>query len=382
MNQPSAGRWILIWAVLAAAYFLAGRFCIQLSALVVGVSWVLYIPSGLALTAALLWGRNVWVGVFIGELATTLTTGQPLGSALIMSTGNSLDAALAGWWFHDRPERRIAFDKFNDVVRLLAGEVLVLQPLSAAFGMVALTAAGHLPPGHFWSTASAWFVSNIFAQFVIAPAVLTWLRWPRPATTPREWREFFVLAVLTLILGAFGPGRWSPAVWPLPLALFFAFPLLVWASIRFVPSVAVSIGTVLGLFAFDAVVAHAGPFQGVWTGAEIVYLNVFMGVTLGTALFLSAALAQQKHFEAVQSRLIAELSASANQVKRLEEFVTFCAWSGRVRWKDQWVSVDTFLHECYNVSISHGISEEALTTLLKQLPPRPAGETSSPGQAT
>ena len=45
-----------------------------------------------------------------------------------------------------------------------------------------------------------------------------------------------------------------------------------------------------------------------------------------------------------------------------------------MRWNDQWVSVETFLHECYNVNVSHGISEEALTVLMKQLPqPPPSG---------
>jgi integral membrane sensor domain MASE1 len=371
MNRRSTWGWLLIWGLLAVTYFVAGWFCIRMSALVAGVSWVLYIPAGLSLTASLLWGKNVWPGVFAGELAATLASGQPLGPSLIMAVGNSLDAALAGWWFHDRPGRRIAFDRLGDVVQLLAGELLVLQPLSAMLGMLALTSAGYLPPGQFWSTASAWFASNIFAQFVIAPAVLTWIRWPRPANTAKEWRELAVLAFLTVFLGAFGPGRWATHGWPLPVALFFAFPLLVWASIRFVPSVAVTTGTLLGLFAFDAVLAHAGPFQGTWTGAQMVYLNVFMGVCLGTALFLSAALAQQRHFEAEQARLIAELSASASQVERLEKFVTFCAWTGRVRWKDHWVSVETFLHECYNVNVSHGISEEALTALLKQLPTPP-----------
>lgn len=371
MKPKRALTWILIWIGLAVTYFIAGKFCIAMSALVAGVSWVLYVPAGLSLTAALLWGRWVWPGVFLGELAATLANGQPLGSCLIMAGGNSLDTVLAGWWFHDRLGRRLEFDRLGDVVQLLLGELLILQPLSACVGMLALSAEGSLPADELWSTASAWFASNIFAQFVIAPPVLTWIRWRRPGRTAQEWRELGVLAAVTLVLGAFGPGRWALHGWPLPVTLFFAFPLLVWASVRFVPSVAVTVGALLGLFAFDAVLAHAGPFQGTWTGAQMVYLNVFMGVCLGTALFLSAALAQQRRFESEREALIEKLQAKAKQVQRLEDFVTFCAWSGRVRWNDEWVSVDTFLHERYNVSITHGISDEALAALLKQLPQRP-----------
>jgi len=160
--------------------------------------------------------------------------------------------------------------------------------------------------------------------------------------------------------------------------LLLAFPLLVWASVRFVPSVAITAGAVLGLFAFDAVLAGAGPLQAIPTGDRMFYLNVFMGVCLGTSLFLAAAMAQERRHEAEQARLIAELKASTQQVKRLEEFVTFCAWTGRVRWNDHWVSVERFLNERYNVNISHGISEEALSSLLKQMPPSPPPPSAPP----
>jgi len=58
----------------------------------------------------------------------------------------------------------------------------------------------------------------------------------------------------------------------------------------------------------------------------------------------------------------------------LEEIVTFCAWTGRIRWNDQWVKVETFLHERHNLNLSHGISDEAMKRILTdadlELPPR------------
>jgi integral membrane sensor domain MASE1 len=369
LPNPTRWSWLLLWTALAVAYLFTGRLCIAISALVANVSWVLFIPAGLSLTVSLLWGGRVWPGIFAGELLVGLTTNQPWGASFLMAAGNGLDAALAGWWFHDRLGRRVEFDRVRDVVQLLVAELFVLQPLSTAMGMIALSSAGNIPIGQLWPTASAWYAANIFAQFVAAPAVLVWLRWSRPAADRGAYVELGGLVALTLLIGAFGPGRWATHALPLPVTLIFVFPLLVWASVRFVPSVAVSVGTVLGLFAFDAVVAGAGPFRGGMAGEQVVYLNVFMGVCIGSALFLAAAMGQQRRFEAEQARLIAELKTAVDQVKRLEEFVTFCAWTGRVRWKDQWVSVETFLHERYNLNISHGISEEALTGFLRGLPP-------------
>ena len=79
-------------------------------------------------------------------------------------------------------------------------------------------------------------------------------------------------------------------------------------------------------------------------------------------------MSQQRKFEKEQARLIAELRETAEHVRRLKEFVTFCAWTGRVRWHDQWISVEQFLHERFGLNVSHGISEEAIAMLQRTLP--------------
>ncbi len=364
-------HWPLAWVALALTYFLTGRLCIAISALTGNVSWVLFIPAGLSLTASLFWGARVAPAVFAGEFAIGLSTGITLPGSILMASGNALESALAGWWFRDLPKRRIEVDRLSDVVQLILASLLVLQPISTTFGMTALTISGGLALDQLWSSASAWYAANIFAQFLTAPVALVWARWPKPAVEPRGYGELVVLTILTLLVGAFGPGRWAIAGLPLPVALICTFPLLVWASVRFVPTVAVTLGSVLGLFAFDAVLSGAGPLRDAPVGDQMLYLNVFMGVCLATALFLASAMGQERRAETEQARLIAELQEAVKQVKRLEEFVTFCAWTGRVRWQDRWVSVETFLQERYGVNISHGISEEAVTALLKDMPPPP-----------
>jgi hypothetical protein len=92
-----------------------------------------------------------------------------------------------------------------------------------------------------------------------------------------------------------------------------------------------------------------------------------MGVCIGTAVFLTAAMAQHQKFEDEQARLIEELRQAAAQVRRLEELVTFCAWTSRVRWQDKWVSIEQFLHERFNLSVSHGISDEGIATLRRSM---------------
>ena len=202
-------HWPLAWGALALTYFLTGCLCIAISALTGNVSWVLFIPAGLSLIASLFWGARVAPAVFIGEFAIGLSTGISFPGSLIMGAGNALESAIAGWWFRDLPKRRIEIDRLSDVVQLILASLLVLQPISTTFGMTALTITGGLPPDQLWASASAWYAANIFAQFLTAPVALVWARWPKPAV--ERSGELIALTVLTLLVGALGPGRWAIA---------------------------------------------------------------------------------------------------------------------------------------------------------------------------
>jgi integral membrane sensor domain MASE1 len=377
----SKTAWVWLSLGIAITYALTGRLCASVSAAVANVSWLLYIPAGLSLMSSLLWGSRVWPAIFVGELLMGLGTGQSLATSSIMACGNGLDAALTGWWFHDRLGRRIELDRTSDVVQLLAAQVLILQPLGTVIGMLALVTTGHMPPDKLGETAAAWYTANLYGQFVMAPTAIAWLRWPRPAKGTAQYMELAALVVVTLIIGAIGPGQWAFRQIPLPLTLILVFPLLVWASLRFAPNVAVTVGTALGLIAFSAALTGQDFFTGGTAEARFVSLNIFMSVCICTGLFLAAAAANERRFEAEQASLIQKLQLSVEKVSRLEEIVTFCAWTGKVRMDDEWVSVERFLSERYNLNISHGISDDAMRRILADagvtLPPRLASEAPS-----
>lgn len=364
--QDPFWQWLVMWPILATVYCIAGLLCADISAQVANVSWMLYIPAGISLTASLLWGRKVWVGVFVGELAMALLSHQSIPVSLAMACGNGADAFLAGWWFHDRPKRRIEFDRLADIISLLAAEMLVLQPMSALVGVGAIAFSQALPSAVLPATIGAWYTANLYAQFVMAPVVVVWVQ---GITLPEKKSlriELLIFILVTCVVGMMGPGRFATVHLPLQVTFILIFPLLVWAAVRFPSAIAVTAGSVLGLFAVDAALAGMGPFAPLALGERMLYLNVFMAVTIASALFLAAATGDARRFEAEQARLIEELRATSAQVERLKELVTFCAWTGRVRWRDEWVSVEEFLRERYGVTITHGISEGALSRMLSE----------------
>lgn len=103
----------------------------------------------------------------------------------------------------------------------------------------------------------------------------------------------------------------------------------------------------------------------------------------------SAAITQRaEYFQRVSVWLLALAcflgGAGALLLKRrmhqLEDMITVCAWTKRVRFNGKWVSFEDYLHARFNLQFTHGISEEALLKLRKeteeyttrQTPPQPA----------
>jgi len=360
----SRGAWAALLAGLAVTYAATSILCVSISAVVANVSWMLYIPAGLSFSSALLWGPRVWPAVAIGEFVMALWSGEPMLTAVLMAVANSVDTALVGWWFHDRLKRRLELDRIQDVVHLIGADLLIFQPLCTALGMVSLIIGSRLPWHYVPESAAAWYSSNLYAELLAAPIVLAWLRWPRLTTSRAGAIELGILGVLTLLVGAIGPGRWSLPAIPLSLSLVLSFPLLAWAASRFVPTVALTAGGIIGMFACDAALAGLGPFEHYGMKDTMINLNFFMMIMIGTSLFLTAAVANERRQEAEQAELITRLQAADTKVSRLQEIVTLCAWTGRVRVNDDWISVEKFLHDRYNLNITHGISDEAMQRIM------------------
>jgi len=64
-------------------------------------------------------------------------------------------------------------------------------------------------------------------------------------------------------------------------------------------------------------------------------------------------------FEVERAKRDIEISEAKEKIKTLEEIVTMCAWSGKIRFDGRWVKTEEYLQNRFGVKVSHGISEEA-----------------------
>src|SRR5688500_10464354 len=89
-------------AVLTVLYVLTARLGLGLDA-VGGFAALVWAPSGIALAAVLLFGREVWPAIAIGALAANTWAGAPLPVALAIAAGNTAEALVASWALHRVP---------------------------------------------------------------------------------------------------------------------------------------------------------------------------------------------------------------------------------------------------------------------------------------
>ncbi len=71
-------------------------------------------------------------------------------------------------------------------------------------------------------------------------------------------------------------------------------------------------------------------------------------------------------FALKESKQNAQLAEQTEKIKQLEEMVTICAWSGKIKMGDKWVRVEEFLQKKFGFKVSHGITEKMAETLRQQ----------------
>lgn len=162
---------ILQVALLAVLYFVLGKLSFSYVVSFGVVTSSIFLPEGVALAFVLMYGARIVPGVFIGQLALALTSDLSLSSAVLISLSNSVEILIAYWIFH-----KIKFDITEYTIKnylILIGVItLVLQPFSAAMGLVALSNFEGLSSENYLTVFSYWWAGNTIAQILLTPLIL------------------------------------------------------------------------------------------------------------------------------------------------------------------------------------------------------------------
>ena len=296
-------------------YLVAARAGLILDA-VAGFAALVWPPSGLALTALLVFGTGLWPGVFVGAFLANLITGAPVSVALGIGIGNTLEAVLAVYALRRIPGFQFSLERLADVIGLIILAAGLSTMVSATVGVTSLYLGGMVSPAQIAETWRSWWLGDLIADLVVAPVLLVWVSAPRKLGDRRRRLEALALGIAVVaasLLIFAGPPRTGTATGRFTQAYLF-FPILIWAAVRFGQRGAVSTAFVVSVIAVWGTALGHGPFVRPALHQSLIALQTFMGVAAATVLVLGASISERRRAEN-EMRLAHARAAEANKAK-------------------------------------------------------------------
>ena len=298
-------------ALLFAAYAVTARIGLSFASVHPSAT-AIWPPTGIALAAFLVLGRDVWPAIFAGAFVANLATEGSIVTSIGIGLGNTLEAALGASLVERFANGGHAFDRPRDIFRFVALAGVLSTTVSPTIGVVVLSLAGYAAWSAFGPIWFTWWLGDIAGALLVAPLLLTWntnplLRWDR-----RRGLEALLLimvlaaSAVVVFTGVYPPTRTYPLA-------FVCIPPLVWTAFRFGPrETAAASLIVLGIATWGTLEGF-GPFVNAPPAVRLLILQAFMVTVSTMAMSIAALVAEQKRILArvEQARLEAEAASSA-----------------------------------------------------------------------
>ena len=312
-------------AALAVVYVAAAKLGLELS-VAGGVVTPVWAPTGIAMAALFLFGRNLWPAVALGALVANVTSDASLAVAAAIAVGNTLEA-LVGSELLRRVGVRPALDRVRDVIALIVLAALAAPVVAATNGVTALLIAGDVESSSYGSEWLLWWVGDAMGALIVAPLILVWST--NPLRRIHGW-HLVEAAVLVTVLAGISAIVFLAGYWRYPHLIF---PILIWATLRFRQP-----GAVTGSFLVTAI-AVAGAVDGSIpladrSDTEIVQiLEGLLGGVAVSLLILGAVL--EERVRALEH--VAEAVAGFNEAQQVAHVGSW-DWNiadDKVSWSDE-----------------------------------------------
>jgi PAS domain S-box-containing protein len=334
-RAPAGASRLVGIALVAAVYFAAAKLGLSLAFVAEQVTAV-WPPTGIALATLLVAGPRLWPGIALGALLANLTAHASPAAAAAIAVGNTLEAVVGAAllrWAGIRP----ALTRVTDVVGFVVLAAGVGTVVSATIGVASLCVGGLQPWSKFPALWWVWWMGDAIGAVVAAPFLLAWATPPRPRPRVAGVAEVVAFgAVLLAVDFAVFSGRIGlpPAGYPLQYA---AFPLAVWAAMRYEQRGAATTTVVTAAVAIWSTAHGLGPFAVATTHENLLLLQTFMAVVAITGLVLAAAVSERNAADRRAAGEYAKLLLGEERLRLALEAGRMGVWdwniaTGDVRW--------------------------------------------------
>jgi integral membrane sensor domain MASE1/anti-sigma regulatory factor (Ser/Thr protein kinase) len=299
-GRLAASGWELVLALaLALVYFGSAKLGLALAFSNESVTAV-WPPTGIALAALVLWGRGLWPGVLLGAFLANVTTDVPVYTAAGIAVGNTLEA-FVGAWLLERFGFRPTLLRLRDIFALVVLGAVISTTVSATIGVVSLDIGDSLTEDTL-TTWRTWWLGDMGGDLLVASAIFVLVtHWPY-RDLPGSPIEAVVLigALIGIELVVFSND--------VP-ASYLAFPIIVWAALRFLQPGASVAALVFAVIAVSFTGNDSGPFFRRSEDDGLLLAQSFSAILGLTGLILATLTYQRRRAERRAEHLARDLQA-------------------------------------------------------------------------
>ncbi|MCT7663857.1 MASE1 domain-containing protein [Shinella kummerowiae] len=312
-HRPS----LLHLALFGVTYVLAAGFA-QLLAIVPGTGISIWPPSGLFVAALILVTPPSWpwwvLAGFLGEFsANVLWFHNPLPVAMLIYTGNALEAMVGAWLVKRTCGRPVRMETVQEVVALIVMGAGAAPIISATMGSATLAWFGMQPFTRAWPL---WWIGDATGVLIVAPlALVVFQSWRGDARlSAARWTEAGILGTIFLAVAGLSLSGYLPFA-------YIIMPPLLWAAVRFEFKGAVITLALLALITAAFTVSGVSQFAGDPESQrhKQIMLQLFLVISAFSALIVAAISRQYQ-------RALLTLRESERQLQQLIDAVPTLIW--------------------------------------------------------
>jgi integral membrane sensor domain MASE1 len=297
---------------LALVYFGSAKLGLQLAFSNESVT-AIWPPTGIALAVLVLWGRGLWPGVLLGAFLANVTTDVPVYTAAGIAVGNTLEAVV-GAWLLERVGFRPTLLRLRDLFALVVLGAVISTAVSATIGLAALSVGDSLSESAL-TTWRLWWLGDMGGDLLVASAIFVLVtHWPY-RDLPGSAVEAVALMVALVGIELVVFTNDVPAV-------YLAFPIIVWAALRFLQPGATLAALTFAIIAVSFTGNEEGPFFRRAQDDGLLLAQSFSAIVGLTGLILAIVTYQRRRAERRAQHLAHELQAELlpPQLPEIPEF--------------------------------------------------------------
>lgn len=308
---------LVLCVALAAVYFFAGKIGLSL-ATVHRSATVVWPPSGIALVAVLLLGRQVWPGIFLGAFLVNLTTAGNVATSLAIAGGNTLEPIVGAYLAGRFAGGERIFDHARQIFRFVLFTA-VSTMISPTLGLTGLCLGGFAAWADFSGIWSTWWLGDWVSCLCVAPLILVWTRRQAVRLTFRQLAEALALMVLLVfVCGVIFSGLFVSGSQNQPLS-YLAIPFVLWSAFRFGRRGTIVVCTVISVMAVRGTLHQLGPFVGLLPADEsLVLVQLYVGTITVMGLVLASVIKECKDSIAAQQTVNEQLKVEIQERQKAQ----------------------------------------------------------------